>query len=121
MKLKVSQRKEVTKIEVKINKNFKYKDNRKKSTKLVLLFEKTNNTYKLLPRLIRKREKRHKKLKWNETEDIITDIKRTERECYEQLYICKFNDRRNGESLLTNYLLKLTQEEIYNLSNNLLK
>lgn len=120
MKLKVSQRKEVTKIEVKINKNFKYKDNRKKSTKLVLLFEKTNNTYKLLPRLIRKREKRHKKLKWNETEDIITDIKRTERECYEQLYICKFNDRRNGESLLTNYLLKLTQEEIYNLSNNLL-
>lgn len=89
--------------------------------KLVLLFEKTNNTYKPLARLIRKRERRHKKLEWNETEDIITDIKRTERKCYEQLYIYKFNDRQNGESLLTNYLLKLTQEEIYNLNNNLLK
>ena len=89
--------------------------------KLVLLFEKTNKTYKPLARLIRKRERRHKKLKWTETEDIITDINRTERKCYEQLYICKFNDRRNGESLLTNYLLKLTQEEIYNLNNNLLK
>lgn len=88
--------------------------------KLVLLFEKTNKTYKPLARLIRKRERRHKKLKWNETEDIITDIKSTKRECYEQLYIYKFNDRRNGESLLTNYLLKLTQEEIYNLNNNLL-
>lgn len=60
MKLKVSQRKEVTKIEVKINKNFKYKDNRKKSMKLVLLFEKTNKTYKPLARLIRKREKTQK-------------------------------------------------------------
>ena len=63
--------------------------------KLILLSEKTNNTYKPLARLIRKRERRHKLLIWNEADDITiksTDIKKTEMECYEQLYIYKFND-----------------------------
>lgn len=82
MKLKSKPKRKVTKMRVKISKFPKYKDNRKKSMKLVLLFEKTNNTYKLLPSQLRGKERKTQKLKWNETGASLQILKGQERECY---------------------------------------
>ena len=118
---RVSRRKEIIKIRVEINeketKETAAKINKTKS----LFFDKINEIYKPLARLIKnKREKNQINKIRNENGEITTDnaeIQRIIRYYYQQLYANKMDNLEETDKFLEKYNFpKLNQEEIENLN-----
>jgi len=119
-KPKVSRRKEIIKIKEEINKIDIQKTIDKIHQTKSWFFEKVNKIDKSLVRLTKRREKPQINKIRNEKGEVTTDtteIQKTMREYYEQLYANKFDNLEEMDNFLETYSMpKLHQEEIDQLN-----
>ena len=113
--LKISRRKEIIKIRVKINEK-ETKETRVKSDKTKSwFFEKINKIDKLLARLIKKKREKNQINKIRHEKEFTKDnaeIQRTIKDCYEQLYGNKMDNLEEMDRFLEKFNLpRLNQEE----------
>ena len=120
-KTKVSRRKEIIKIRSEINEIETEKIIEKINETKSWFFEKINKIDKPLARLIKKkRERAHINKFRNEKGEVTTnttEIQRTIRDYYKQLYASKRNNLEEMDKFLERYILpRLNQEEIENMN-----